>query len=360
MPADRGVGEAAALQDRRRPKRPGGQDDLSRADRDGARPAVRWAVDRLDADGAPLVQDQAPGFGVRHDPGARRVRAGQVDPDPRALAAPPAPERAAPAVVAAHRVAPGRRGLPAERGGAPQDQRVLGRQEAALGDVELVLDRGKVLAPRVVGAVAESLDTVLPTPPFPDARRRGDARRPVHQCAPADRGAGEDRDRAVPGRGQTVVEVEPVERVELAGGHRGLVDERPGLQHHDRSPGLRQRRRDDTTSSPRAHDDDVGVQDDRLAGARRRRRDERSDRRPVRRRRWPLRLVADGRLARVRGVDARVGVREEGEQLAQAAERGPSHRQRGAAPTEQIALPGRHRHRRERLRTAREAEIRGP
>ena len=66
-----------------------------------------------------------------------------------------------------------------------------------------------------------------------------------------------------PSGGQAVVQVEPVERVELGAGHRRLGQERPRLEDDDRPAGLGQRLSHDAAAGPRANDRDVGLEDDR-------------------------------------------------------------------------------------------------
>ena len=149
-------------------KRAGGQDDRRAPGPRGAGLASPADDLGLDADRAAALDQDARHAGVGHDPGARRGRLGEVDADPGLLGAAPAAERAAAAVAAGARVPARRRRLPAERPGAAQDDRVLGRDVGRLGDAELGLDRGDVGVPGLPG---QALQAVLGRPLGPDRPR---------------------------------------------------------------------------------------------------------------------------------------------------------------------------------------------
>ncbi len=212
VPPDRRMIEPGSLQDGRCPEGAGGQDDGRCPDR---QPPDRLDPGDLglDPDRATALEQDARHAGIGHDPGARRVRLGEMDPDARLLRATPAAERAAAAVAAGRRVAARRRRLPAEGPGTAQQDRVLGRDVGRLGDAEIGLDgarrrrpMGRRSRPRGRASVAHSCRTDL---------GRLDAGHPVDERAATDAGPGQHGDRAVPGRDQSVVEVEPVERVDL-------------------------------------------------------------------------------------------------------------------------------------------------
>ena len=147
---------------------------------------------------------------------------------------------------------------------------------------------------------------------------------------------GEHRDRAVPGREQAVVEVQAVVRVELVASAARLVDERPRLEDDDGSAGPRQLRGDHAAAGTRPDDDDVGLEHDRpvavpavACGG------ESSGRIGVGLRRRPaaVRHVADRGVERVRRPAARVGVGEEGQELAEGLERRPAQRRAASSPS---------------------------
>ena len=264
--ADRRVVDPGALQDGRRPQRARREDDGRRPDGRAGRVALagRRPRPRRPTARPPSIRTRVTRASATiRAPAARRGR--EVDPDPRLLRPAPAAERAAAAVAAAGRV-PARRGrLPAERAGPAQDDRVLRRDVGRLGDPELRLDGGDVRRPRPRRS--------RPSRPWSAAHSartdvgRRDAGRPVDERPATDPGAGQHRDRAVPGREQAVIEVEPVEGVELRARHRRLVDERAGLEDDDRPTGRRQRRRDDPAAGARPDDDGVGVERQRAIGA---------------------------------------------------------------------------------------------
>ena len=114
------------------------------------RPARRRVRDDgrpLDAHGPPALDQDPEDADPRHDPGARRVRPGEMDPEAALLGATRAPERTAAAGPAVDRV-PARRGrLPAEGGRSTQDGLVLRRDDRRRGDRQLGLDRRDIVGP---------------------------------------------------------------------------------------------------------------------------------------------------------------------------------------------------------------------
>ena len=236
-----------------------------------------------------------------HDPGAmpggrREVRRGCPTASRHAGS-----RTAAAAVVAAERVARRRRRLPAERGRAAQDGLVLGRLVGRRGGRDLGARRWRR----------------RPTRP---RRRRGPSRPcsvrhasrtwlgaaivviQLTSVPPPDPGAGEQRDRAVPGRQQAAIQVQPGEGVQLVRRHRRLVDERSGLQDDDRATRhAASIGGDDPATRPGADDDDIRIEDHRLVGRARRRRAGRGARWP-----WGPRRRADApagsRWPRCRGL----------------------------------------------------------
>ena len=139
------------------------------------------------------------------------------------LRAGPTAERARATRVAADRVAPGRTRFEPKRGRAADEDLVFRRDRRGLGDGQLGRDR------RVVGIALrriEAGDPVGASPAGPDGIGRGDRRHPVDGRAAADARPGEDRDRPVGGRGEAVVEVQPVECVDLRSGHLRLGHQR--------------------------------------------------------------------------------------------------------------------------------------
>ena len=157
--------------------------------------------DRASTPVGATVLDQDPrdrAHRARSGPRPRTARR-EVDPDARLLGPAPAAERAAPAVAAAGRVAAGRGRLPAERPGAAQQDRVLGR------------DAGWTPRRRSRRSTAATSATMRRRPRSPRGRAR-----PAHSSRIAAGAAmlviqltsvppptalpGEDRDRAVPGR----------------------------------------------------------------------------------------------------------------------------------------------------------------
>ena len=194
---------------------------------------------------------------VCHDPRATGRRSSEVCPDPRPLRAATTTERTTAAIGAIGSVPPRRSRLPAERIRATEDDGVLWRDRGRFGDVELRLDRSNIVIPRGAG---HAFEAVLRRPFIAHGLRRRDARHPVDQGPASDCGARQHRDRAVPRRQQSTIEVEPVEGIDLGARHRGLVDERSGLEHDDRPAGGGELGCDDPTAGARADDDDVGVQ----------------------------------------------------------------------------------------------------
>ena len=133
--------------------------------------------------------------------------------------------------------------VPAQRGGAAQDHLVLRRDDGRLARPRARSSIARTSASHVVAG--QALDAVVARPVIPDPRRRRQARHPVDERPAADRASGEHRHRAVPGREEAVVEVEPPVRVELVGRHRRLVDEaaRPRGRPRSGLPGRARPRR---------------------------------------------------------------------------------------------------------------------
>ena len=202
--------------------------------------------------------------------------------------------------------------------------RQLGRQRGEVG---------------VAFGPVEARDPVRPGPAGPDRVGCGDRRHPVDRRPAADPGSGQDRHRAIPGRGQAVVEVEPVEPVELGAGHLRLGHERPGLEDDDRSSGLDQRPGHHPAGGAGPDDDDVCVERQRYACLARRGQAERLDRRRVGGRPWVVLDVADRRQVGVRvAAVARVGVGQEAEQAPEGLEGRPAQGQPRATPGEQVLV----------------------
>ena len=89
---------------------------------------------------------------------------------------------------------------------------------------------------------------------------RLEACRPVDQRPAADGGAGQNRHAQVLRRGQAVVEVQPVERVQLVARHLRLGHEWPSLDNEHLTAGLCQARRNHAAARSRAHHDDVRLE----------------------------------------------------------------------------------------------------
>ena len=267
--ADRRVAQPAPDQDRGGAQGARGHDHLAGAH---GQPARAWPAlgDRRCSAGIPIkggldaahpaALDKHPvDPGVGHEPGAAQGRIGEVGLEAGALRAGPAAERARAARGAGRRVPLGRTGRDPDGSRAGHEGGVLGRQGRGGTDPELAPDRREVL---VAGRAVEAGQAVFVGPLVPDRDRRVEAGHPVDRRAAADAGPGQDRDRAVPGRGQAVVEVEPVECGQLVRGHLGLGDERPGFEDDDRTAGLGQLSGDHAGPGARADHDDIGIEAD--------------------------------------------------------------------------------------------------
>ena len=230
---------------------------------------------------------------------------------------------------------PPSRGLPRRAGSASS----LGGRYAVAVTPELAFQGRDVVVPRL--PVPQPVQAVIAAPLLPDVGRGRDRRHPVDERPATDRGTGEQRDRAIPGREQPVVEVQPGERVQLVRRHRCLVDERPRVEDHDgttrgrRAPWPR-RRLPRRRRRPRRRRPGASVRPRRRRTAGRR-----HDAGPIGRRgrRRSLQPIADRRVAGIRrSRRARVGVGEEGQELAQAVEGGPPLRDPRCRPRQQHAF----------------------
>ena len=282
VPPDRGVVQTRGQEHGRAAERAGGHDHLRCSDDEPPRQrSERIAVRtrerlsgvrirpediRLDPRGSAAF-DQDPGHASSlHDPGAGCVSRREMCADPGLLRPSRASERTATAVAAVRRVPPRRRRLPAQLRRAAQDHLVLWRDDGRRSNAER-------------------------RPPPPPGRRQT----PVRRCRPvrgraahsartssgtgilviqfttrpaADCRAREHRDRAVPGREESVIQIEPPVGVQLICGQGRLVDERPGLDDHDRPPREGQLRGRGAATRPGPDDDDIRIERDRLVAVR--------------------------------------------------------------------------------------------
>ncbi len=355
---DRRVTEPAPGQDRRAAQGAGGDHDLPGAngERPGRGPGpvrIRAAEGRLHPDDPAAIDQDPLDPGVGDEPRAAQGGVGEVGLEARALRPGPAPERARPATGAAAGVAFRRCGFDAQDPGAGDQHRVLGRHGRCLGDPQLAPDRGVV---GITLGPVEALQAVVARPFPANVRRRAKAGHPVDRRAAADARPGQDRDRAVPGRGQAVIEVEPVEGRQLVGRHRRLGHERGGFEDEDRAAGRRQLAGDDTGPGARADDAHVGLQDDAVARAWRQA--DRLDRRRVAGQRCAIGPVAHPGPVRVgHAALAGIGVGQEAEQPAQGLEGAPALGEAGGPPGQQVALTGRRREIAEAGRTGAQDEV---
>ena len=185
-------------------------------------------------------------------------------PDPRPLRAATTTERTTAAIGAIRSVPPRRSRLPAERRRATEDHGVLWRDRGRSGHVELRLDRSNIVIPCRPG---HAFEAVLRRPFIAHGLRRRDARHPVDQGPASDCGARQHRDRAVPRRQQSTIEVEPVEGIDLGARHRRLVDERSGLDTTTDLPAAASSAATTPAAGSRTDDDDVGLQHPPLSSA---------------------------------------------------------------------------------------------
>jgi len=172
---------------------------------------------------------------------------------------------------------------------------------------------------------------VLAGPLGADVGRSVETGHPVDERAATHARAGEQGDRAIPGRQQAVVQVQPAVGVELVAGHRRLVDEWPGFKDEHGPTGAGQLRRHHARAGTCTDDDDVRLElDVRAAGGRGPTIDHQGrDRSEVPRDRRLVGRVADGDRQRIRRVGrSRVRVGDEREQLPEGVDAGATKDER--------------------------------